>query len=976
MESVLEAGVQLTHCIVVLKAAAKKRKTAHREPAGATSALGRSNRVAAEQPLPLYLKITNFSFVWIAAVMKLNKKAVEGSSSFLNDPSSTQNVGDLLLASKASSGQFREAVAIVLYGQRDDPSKLLAALQVQCCRLTGLQILCKIIDEDQAVYKANHYLVTRQGYALVPDKDGNGGSLVFTGSMGHRLMSDGSPADHMTHILVRSPEAYAFIEKPSGNAQPAPAAVQPVVSLEESPSLAMPMLVKTGANPVPIVYGLAGCGKTAAARFGAMGTGMLKSQIQTGKTSDEKLLDLASVQKGGMVIMDNGTNSMGTHTKGGLFKTFIEQLSSSTISRGQRCPEAMLALYTNEQPGVIKDEAVLTHVTAIRMPQAYAVSVKHELRDRGSEYLNRVLVNISSVTTCAVALARTTMGNEVAAQLQSYCLNIWAQQCQELLDSLTPFAAVTCALQAMLESTVTVEASGERQQLARIVAAGGRFMMLAIKGPGRKAFLVAYPAMAEAYETATGHEFPLNKAEAAQLFKTSPGLGLFSYQAQTHVFAAPPNAEGADAVFAPISGQRTSVMAFWADKLPPKLVAALEAARPSPPGLFKDEAALGSDLDADDGDEELLGETPRAQQPAAAGPSKRDERVDALLRPGCPATGFLDGAGTAGAVMGAGASTSAAEAAIQASYSQGRVSLGQGCDIVLRGWMAMGHVCEMVVGLAFLPDKSAAAKEVLFECLFAAQAAVPDAVYTRFVGSDSPHSDLSMLRAVQARVLPHAPRLDAGDDLWHVMDRTMSHRRPAAYGEVQLLLVLLAVLALLLVMVWLKAMVWLLLVLSRGVRSVLWTAVVLSMLLVLLAVLVLLLLSPYMVSFEVRVWLLLVLSRLLVLAVLVTRHLCHGHQGASSLMSRVPRDKTAALLKHLVYLVISKAAAQAAKNAKLPEAVRHLCGGLFLRAPGIPFEAVAARLGVPYIITFERPQRVYTMVDFQAQFDQHGGLVL
>lgn len=87
--------------------------------------------------------------------------------------------------------------------------------------------------------------------------------------------------------------------------------------------------------------------------------------------------------------------------------------------------------------------------------------------------------------------------------------------------------------------------------------------------------------------------------------------------------------------------------------------------------------------------------------------------------------------------------------------------------------------------MAFLPDKSAAAKEVLFECLFAAQAAVPDAVYTRFVGSDSPHSDLSMLRAVQARVLPHAPRLDAGDDLWHVMDRTMSHRRPAAYGEVR-----------------------------------------------------------------------------------------------------------------------------------------------------------------------------------------------
>lgn len=75
--------------------------------------------------------------------------------------------------------------------------------------------------------------------------------------------------------------------------------------------------------------------------------------------------------------------------------------------------------------------------------QADVAAVAQELRDRGSEYLNRVFVNISSVTTCAVALARTTMGNEVAAQLQSYCLNIWAQQCQELLDSLTPFAAVT-----------------------------------------------------------------------------------------------------------------------------------------------------------------------------------------------------------------------------------------------------------------------------------------------------------------------------------------------------------------------------------------------------------------------------------------------------------------------------------------------------------------------------------------------------
>ncbi|KAF6247236.1 hypothetical protein COO60DRAFT_1592416 [Scenedesmus sp. NREL 46B-D3] len=94
-------------------------------------------------------------------------------------------------------------------------------------------------------------------------------------------------------------------------------------------------------------------------------------------------------------------------------------------------------------------------------------------------------------------------------------------------------------------------------------------------------------------------------------------------------------------------------------------------------------------------------------------------------------------------------------------------------------------VTQMVVGLAFLPDKSAGAKEVLFQQLFAAQAAVPDAVITSYVGSDQPHSDVGMLRAVQARVLPHAPPLVAGDDLWHVSDRLMSHRRSVAFGGVR-----------------------------------------------------------------------------------------------------------------------------------------------------------------------------------------------
>lgn len=70
------------------------------------------------------------------------------------------------------------------------------------------------------------------------------------------------------------------------------------------------------------------------------------------------------------------------------------------------------------------------------------------------------------------------------------------------------------ALQALLDSTVTVEVSGgQRLQLPRIVAAGGRFMVLEIEGPSKRAFLVAHSSMAEAYSAATEHEFPHSKGE-------------------------------------------------------------------------------------------------------------------------------------------------------------------------------------------------------------------------------------------------------------------------------------------------------------------------------------------------------------------------------------------------------------------------------------------------------------------------------
>lgn len=80
----------------------------------------------------------------------------------------------------------------------------------------------------------------------------------------------------------------------------------------------------------------------------------------------------ASQHKGGCILLDDSTSSMGTHSKGGLFKTFTDQQSSSTVTGGVRCAETMLAVFTNETPNVIKEEAVLTRVAPIAMPEVGA----------------------------------------------------------------------------------------------------------------------------------------------------------------------------------------------------------------------------------------------------------------------------------------------------------------------------------------------------------------------------------------------------------------------------------------------------------------------------------------------------------------------------------------------------------------------------------------------------------------------------
>ena len=66
--------------------------------------------------------------------------------------------------------------------------------------------------------------------------------------------------------------------------------------------------------------------------------------------------------------------------------------------------------------------------------------------------------------------------------------------------------------------------------------------------------------------------------QLAHMFKTTPGLGIFSFQAQAHVFAPPLDAAGESSVFTEVHTGRSSMMVFWVDKLPAKLVEALEDA--------------------------------------------------------------------------------------------------------------------------------------------------------------------------------------------------------------------------------------------------------------------------------------------------------------------------------------------------------------------------------------------------------------
>jgi len=104
-----------------------------------------------------------------------------------------------------------------------------------------------------------------------------------------------------------------------------------------------------------------------------------------------------------------------------------------------------------------------------------------------------------------------------------------------------------------------------------------------------------------------------------------------------------------------------------------------------------------------------------------------------------------------------------------------------------------------------------------------------------------------------------------------------------------------------------------------------------------------------------------------------------GHQRLNrrtKFVTQMRPDNTAALLKHTVLLANRDAAAKAAKSDNLPVAVRELCAELFVHRPGVPFQAVAARAGVPYIMSFRAPEREYSRPEYEAHFAMCGGLVL
>lgn len=282
-------------------------------------------------------------------------------------------------------------------------------------------------------------------------------------------------------------------------------------------------------------------------------------------------------------------------------------------------------------------------------------------------------------------------------------------------------------------------------------------------------------------------------------------------------------------------------------------------------------------------------------------------------------------------------------------------------------------VTQMAVGFRFMPNKTNVEKAVLVRDIFEDQAQYGDAaVITRFVATDSPLQDKSMLVEVHQSVFGNvqgaqsavAGQVDAGDDLWHVYHRIGKH---LTYNCSRLKPSLLALL-------------------KRGTDC-----------------------APTPAGMDVAHYQTVCAAKLVHdLEVWLSQHRPNGRaveqvnicmQRLDTLFTFLPHsdklvrcgttanehgnwalnrrckfvahmrpDHTRLLVQYTLYILNSMAATKCGSLTQLPEDVRAKAQHLFARPKGIDFHAVAAAGRAPYLLPYLPPQREYSLAQYEEEF--------
>lgn len=274
---------------------------------------------------------------------------------------------------------------------------------------------------------------------------------------------------------------------------------------------------------------------------------------------------------------------------------------------------------------------------------------------------------------------------------------------------------------------------------------------------------------------------------------------------------------------------------------------------------------------------------------------------------------------------------------------------------------------KLAVGFRFMPSKSNEQKAVLAREIFEAQAACESAVITRFVATDSPIADKSMLVAEHEKAFaghPLAGQVETGDDLWHVYHRVGRH---LTYGCAHLKPSLLAVLK--------KGTVVGEQPVNCSMRD--WQAVCAGKLAHELDVWVSQHRPNPRAEEQVRICqrhidsmftFLPFKDLLLMLGTTINEHGNWAYNRKSKSVSHMRPDHTEFLVLYVLFLHSSEAAPKCIEYLHLPEVVRVQAAQLFRRPVFIDFAAVAARDGAPFVLPYSPPMRTYTLDDYEAEF--------